>query len=115
MAWLKMAHARARYLGLETELLTMKQAKQLNPLLEAKYFVGAMWDAADGNLDPEGTTHAYAKSALIGGAEIYQPTRVTELKARNDGSWDVITDKGNIHAEHAVSYTHLRAHETGRN
>ena len=45
--------------------MSMKEAKALNPLLEEKYFVGAMLDAADGNLDPEGTTHAYAKSARI--------------------------------------------------
>ena len=114
MEWLKMAHARARYLGLETEMLSMAEAKKLNPLLEEKYFVGAMLDAADGNLDPEGTTHAYAKSARIGGAEIYQGTRVTELKARRDGTWDVITDKGNIHAEHVVNCGGLWAREVGR-
>jgi dimethylglycine dehydrogenase len=114
MDWLKMAHARARYLGLETELLTMDEAKKINPLLEKKYFVGAMLDAADGNLDPEGTTHAYAKSARIGGAEIYQGTRVQELKHRPDGSWDVITDKGNIHAEHVVNCGGLWAREVGR-
>jgi dimethylglycine dehydrogenase len=114
MDWLKMAHARARYLGLETELLTMKQAKRLNPLLEEKYFVGAMLDAADGNLDPEGTTHAYAKSARIGGAEIYQGTRVQDLKQRADHSWDVITEKGNIHAEHIVNCGGLWAREVGR-
>ena len=49
----------------------VQQAKKLNPLLEEQYFVGAMLDAADGNLDPEGTTHAYAKSARIGGAVGY--------------------------------------------
>ncbi len=114
MDWLKMAHARARYLGLECELLTMAEAKKLNPLLEEQYFVGAMLDAADGNLDPEGTTHAYAKSARIGGAEIYQGTRVQELKHRADGSWDVITDKGNIHAEHVVNCGGLWAREVGR-
>jgi dimethylglycine dehydrogenase len=114
MEWLKMAHARARYLGLETEMLSMAEAKKLNPLLEEKYFVGAMLDAADGNLDPEGTTHAYAKSARIGGAEIYQSTRVTELKHRADDSWDVITDKGNIHAEHVVNCGGLWAREVGR-
>ena len=114
MEWLKMAHARARYLGLETEMLSMKEAKKLNPLLEEKYFVGAMLDAADGNLDPEGTTHAYAKSARIGGAEIYQGTRVKELKARTDGSWDVITEQGNIHAEHVVNCAGLWAREVGR-
>ena len=114
MDWLKMAHARAKYLGLECELLTMAEAKKLNPLLEEQYFVGAMLDAADGNLDPEGTTHAYAKSARIGGAEIYQGTRVQELKHRADGSWDVITDKGNIHAEHVVNCGGLWAREVGR-
>ena len=114
MEWLKMAHARARYLGLETELLTMKEAKKLNPLLVEKYFVGAMLDAADGNLDPEGTTHAYAKSARIGGAEVYQGTRVQELKQRPDHSWDVITDKGNIHTEHVVNCGGLWAREVGR-
>jgi dimethylglycine dehydrogenase len=114
MEWLKMAHARARYLGLETELMSMDEAKKLNPLLEKRYFVGAMLDAADGNLDPEGTTHAYAKSARINGAEIYQGTRVTELKHRNDGSWDVVTDKGSIHAEHVVNCGGLWAREVGR-
>ncbi|MFT3672624.1 GcvT family protein [Aestuariivirga sp.] len=114
MDWLKMAHARAKYLGLECELLTMAEAKKLNPLLEEQYFVGAMLDAADGNLDPEGTTHAYAKSARINGAEIYQGTRVTELVHRTDGSWDVITEKGNIHAEHVVNCGGLWARELGR-
>ena len=114
MEWLKMAHARARYLGLETEMLSMAEAKKLNPLLEEKYFVGAMLDAADGNLDPEGTTHAYAKSARIGGAEIYQGTRVQELQPRADGSWDVITEKGTIHAEHVVNCAGLWAREVGR-
>jgi dimethylglycine dehydrogenase len=62
MEWLKMAHARARYLGLETEIISMAEAKKMHPLLEEKHFVGAMIDAADGNLDPEGTTHAYART-----------------------------------------------------
>jgi len=114
MEWLKMAHARARYLNLETELLSLSDAKKLNPLFDEKQFYGAMLDAADGNLDPEGTTHAYAKSARIGGAEIYQGTRVQELNHRADGSWDVITDKGNIHAEHVVNCGGLWAREVGR-
>jgi dimethylglycine dehydrogenase len=114
MEWLKMAHARSRYLGLETELMSAKEAKKLFPLLEDKYFVGAMLDAADGNLDPSGTTHAYAKSARINGAEIYLQTRVTDLQPRPDGSWDVITDKGNIRAEHVVNCGGLWAREVGR-
>ncbi len=114
MEWLKMAHARARYLGLETSLLTPSEAKALLPLIEERFFVGAMLDAADGNLDPYGTTHAYAKAARIGGAEIHQQTRVTDLVRRPGGGWDVVTTQGTIVAEHVVNAGGLWAREIGR-
>ena len=114
MEWLKMAHARARYLGLETQLLSPKEAKELLPLIEERFFVGAMLDAADGNLDPSGTTHAYAKCARIGGAEIYLRTRVTGLQRCSNGTWDVLTDQGTINAEHVVNAAGLWAREVGR-
>ena len=114
MEWLKMAHARARYLGLETELLTAKQARDLLPLIEDRFFVGAMLDAADGNLDPYGTTHAYAKSARMGGAEIYLQTKVTAIERRGDRNWNLITDKGTLIAEHVVNAGGLWAREIGR-
>ncbi len=114
MEWLKMAHARARYLGLETSLLTPSEAKALLPLIEERFFVGAMLDAADGNLDPYGTTHAYAKAARIGGAEIHQQTRVTDLVRRPGGGWDVVTTQGTIVAEHVVNAGGLWAREVGR-
>jgi dimethylglycine dehydrogenase len=114
MEWLQMAHGRARYLGLETQLLSPREAKELFPLLDERYFVGALFDAADGNLDPYGTTQAYAKAAQIAGAEIYLQTRATELRRRADGGWDVITDKGTINAEHVVNAAGLWAREVGR-
>jgi dimethylglycine dehydrogenase len=114
MEWLKMAHARARYLGLETELIDMAEAKRRHPLLEPQHFVGAMWDAADGNLDPEGTTHAYAKAARLNGAQIHEQTRVTALRSLPSGEWDVVTTNGTIRAEHVVNCAGLWAREVGR-
>jgi len=114
MEWLKMAHARARYLGLETELLTAKEARDLLPLIEDRFFVGAMLDAADGNLDPYGTTHAYAKSARLGGAEIYLQTKVTAIERRGDRLWNLVTDQGTLIAEHVVNAGGLWAREIGR-
>ncbi|MFZ1099240.1 MAG: FAD-dependent oxidoreductase [Steroidobacteraceae bacterium] len=114
MEWLKMAHGRARYLGLETTLLSPKEARDLLPLIEDRFFVGAMLDAADGNLDPYGTTHAYAKCSRIAGAEIYLQTRVTALTQRANRTWDVATDKGIINAEHVVNAGGLWAREVGR-
>ncbi len=114
MEWLKTAHARNRYLGIKSELISVADAKALFPLIDESKFVGGLFDPIEGHLDPSGTTHAYAKSARIGGAEIYRHTRVTDLKPRADGTWDVITDKGTIIAEHVVNAGGLWAREVGR-
>jgi dimethylglycine dehydrogenase len=112
--WLKMAQARGRYLGMHMEMISMKEAKELNPLLEEKYFVGALYDEDEGSVDPYGVTHAYAICARNRGAEVYTDTWATDLQQRKDGTWDVITDKGNIHAEHVVNAGGLWAREVGR-
>ena len=83
-------------------------------LMDKQHFKGAMYDPIEGHVDPYGVTHAYAKSAQIGGADIVRHTRVTDLQARADGSWDVITDHGNVHAEHVVNAGGLWAREVGR-
>jgi dimethylglycine dehydrogenase len=112
--WLKMAHARGRYLGMQTEIISAREAKEMMPLIDESYFVGAMWDPIEGHLDPYGTTQAYAKSARIAGAEIYLHNRVTELVQNEDASWTVVTEQGSLRAEHVVNAGGLWAREIGR-
>jgi len=112
--WLKMAKARGRYLGMDLEIISVDEAARLFPLMDKKHFKGAMYDPIEGHVDPYGVTHAYAKSAQIGGAEIVRHTRVTDLQPRPDGSWDVITTGGNVQAEHVVNAGGLWAREVGR-
>ena len=112
--WLKQAHARGRYLGMQTELVSLDEAARLFPLMEKKYFVGALYDPIEGHVDPAGVTNAYAKGACVGGAEVYRFTLVTDLAQRPDGSWDVVTNKGTIRAEHVVNAGGLWARELGR-
>src|SRR5262249_17382555 len=114
MDWLRMAKARGRYLGMELELISPEEAGKLSPLMDRKRFLGAIDDPIEGHVDPYGVTHAYAKSAQIAGAQIARHTRVTDLIARADGSWDVVTDHGNVHAEHVVNAGGLWAREVGR-
>jgi dimethylglycine dehydrogenase len=112
--WLKMAHARGRYLGMQTEIIDIAEAKRMLPLIDEKYFVGAMWDPIEGHLDPYGTTHAYAKSARMAGAEIVLHNRVVELNPNPDGSWSVVTEQGTMRAQHVVNCGGLWAREIGR-
>ena len=113
--WLRMAQARGRYLGMNMEIISMREAKELNPLLEEKYFVGALYDEDEGSVDPYGVTHAYAICARQRGAEVYTETWVTDLAQRPDGTWNVITDRDHvIHTEHVVNAGGLWAREVGR-
>ncbi|MBA3507893.1 MAG: GcvT family protein [Betaproteobacteria bacterium] len=114
MDFLKLAVARGRYLGLDMEIVSVDEAAQLFPLLDKKYFIGALYNPIQGHVDPSGVTQAYAKAARNRGAEIYRFTRVTALHSRPDGSWDVITDKGSLVAEHVVNAGGLWAREVGR-
>jgi dimethylglycine dehydrogenase len=111
---LKLICSRARYLGMETEMISLDEALRLNPLIDSSYFIGALWRADGGHCDPSGTTHAYVKAARALGASVERFTRVLSLAQRRDGSWDVVTDKGTIHAEHVVNCAGLWAREVGR-
>ena len=110
---LKLICSRARYLGMETEMISLEEAKRLNPLIDARYFIGALWRADGGHCDPSGTTHAYVAAARKLGASVERFTRVLGLHPRRDGSWDVATDKGAVHAEHVVNCAGLWAREIG--
>ena len=114
MDWLRAAHARGRYLGMRSEIITAQEAADIFPIMDPQHFVGALYDENEGHVDPNGVTNAYAKAARVQGAEVYRHTRVTSLQQRQDGSWDVITEKGNIHAEHVVNAGGLWGREVGR-
>jgi dimethylglycine dehydrogenase len=112
--WLKMAKARGRYLGMELEIIGVDEAARLFPLMNKQHFVGALLDPIEGHVDPWGVTQAYAKAAQLGGAQIVRHNRVLELTPRRDGSWDVLSEQGSVHAEHVVNAGGLWAREVGR-
>jgi len=110
---LRLICSRARYLGMETEMVSLAQALEFNPLIDPSHFIGALWRADGGHCDPSGTTQAYVKAARALGASVERFTRVTSLTQRRDHSWDVGTDKGIVHAEHVVNCAGLWAREVG--
>ena len=114
MEFLKMTVARGRYLGMETEIISVPEAKKYFPFIEEKYFLGALLDPNEGHLDPSGTTYAYAKAARLGGASIEVQTKVESLEQKPDGTWRVITNKGVVECEHVVNCGGLWAREVGR-
>lgn len=112
--FLKLVHSRARYLGMATELISPEQAQKMNVLIDPSCFKAALWREDGGYVDPWLVTQAYASAARAKGAEIARFTKVTALNQRADGTWDVVTDKGTVHAEHVVNAGGLWAREVGK-
>lgn len=105
--------AKHRFMGLDTEIVGPEEIRKIAPVTNTDGVIGALYVPLDGHLDPSGTTHAYARAARMGGAQIHTHTMVRETNQRADGTWDVVTDQGNIHAEHIVNAGGLWAREVG--
>jgi dimethylglycine dehydrogenase len=112
--YLKRERSKARYLGLNQEFISLEEVKRKHPLIDPKHYISALWDPIDGEVDPSGVTYAYAKSAKVHGAKYYTHTPVIETNQQKDGSWEVVTEKGNINAEIVINAGGLWAREVGK-
>ena len=112
--YLKRERSKARYMGLRQEFLSPSEVAERHPLIDPKHYIAALWDEQDGDLDPSGATYAFAKAARVLGADYHTHTPVTATVQRPDGSWDVTTPRGRIHAEIVVNCGGLWAREVGQ-
>ena len=112
--YLKRERSKARYMGLDQEFISLEEVKRKHPLIDPKHYISALWDPIDGEVDPSGVTYAYAKSAKFHGAKYYTHTPVLETNQQKDGSWQVVTEKGNINAEIVINAGGLWAREVGK-
>ncbi len=113
--WLQSAYRVFQTIGIEDcYLMTPEQIKEKCPIMDTTGVLGGLWADREGYVDTTGTVHAYAGAAKKLGAEVIEHNRVLDLKQRGDGSWDVITEKGVIHAEHVVNAGGLWAKQVGR-
>lgn len=113
MDFLKAERAKHNYMGVDSHLVTPAEIRELSPITSTQGIIGGMYMPLDGHLDPSGTTHAYAKAAQQGGAEIILRDPVTALHPRPDGSWEIISEKDTMIAEHVVNAAGLWAREVG--
>ncbi|MEA3176365.1 MAG: dimethylglycine dehydrogenase, partial [Gammaproteobacteria bacterium] len=101
-------------------VITPKQVRDLWPLIDlgdgvtTPKIVGALYHPDDGHIAPADLTMALRKGARMRGADIHEQTEVTAVKRTASGEWQVITNKGDIVAEHVVCATGNYARQTGR-
>ncbi len=106
------AKGMGRYQGMALDVLGVDAIKEKYPFLETHDLAGALYDPADGDIDPAQLTQALAKGARQMGATILRFTPATGV-SRKDGEWIVHTEKGDITCEVVVNAAGYYAQTVG--
>ena len=108
---LKIFRGLGRRQDLFAEFVSPREAVEMAPILSREGLRAVLFEPDAGYCDPSSVSHAFAKAAKACGATISRFTPVTGTVQRADGTWDVITSKGTIHAEYVVNAAGLWARE----
>jgi dimethylglycine dehydrogenase len=100
-------------MGTDAYLLSPQEAAEMVPIIDPTGLEGALFDPHEGNLDPNGATHAYADAARNRGAEVIQHNRVLAITRTRSGEWRLDTERGPIDAAHVVNAGGLWARKVG--
>jgi dimethylglycine dehydrogenase len=110
----------ANTIGVPFRVITPAQVRDLWPLIDlgdgvtTPSIVGALYHPDDGHIAPADLTMALRKGARMRGADIHEHTEVTGVDRTASGEWRIITNQGEIIAEHVVCATGNYARQTGR-
>lgn len=110
---LKRGASMARCFGLDVEVLTPTDVKNLWPLAETHDLVGAVYLPKDGQTNPVDTTQALARGAKSRGVKIVEHCRVTNILAAKGRVRGVMTEAGEIRAEVVVNCGGMWARDIG--
>lgn len=113
-AELKRGASMAKVAGFPCNVIDADEAKDLWPLLNIDDIIGAVHLPMDGMTSPVDVTQALAIGARNGGAQIFENTKVLDMKVENGKVAGVITEKGDIDAEYVVNCAGMWAREFGK-
>ncbi len=89
----------ARSFGLDMQLLTPTEARDLWPMMNIDDVVGAAFLPTDGQANPADITQALARGARSAGATIVEDCPVKSIETERGKIRAVVTDKGRIECE----------------
>ncbi len=113
--WLQSAYRIFQTIGIEDcHLMTPDEIKERCPIMDTEGVIGGLWADREGYVDTTGTVQAYARAAKQRGADVIEHNKVEELNQRPDGTWDLVTEKDTVHAEHVINAGGLWAKQVGR-
>jgi 4-methylaminobutanoate oxidase (formaldehyde-forming) len=104
----------ARAQGVACEIISIAEAAHKYPLMHTDDLLGALWLPDDAKVNPADVTQALAKGARIGGARIFEQTRVTAIHQKDGVATGVSTTRGDIKTEVVINCAGQWAKQVGR-
>ena len=104
----------AHSFGLEMQLLSPTEARELWPLMDVSDVIGAAFLPTDGQANPSDITQALARGARIKGVRIFEDTPVTEILVEDGRAVGVVTPRGTLRCEVVVNCAGQWAREVGQ-
>ena len=103
-----------RYFDLNIEEISPADVQEFWPMMDSSDVLAGFLSTGDGTVNPIDVTMALAKGARNGGVRIFEETKVTGIKKKNNRVTGVVTDKGEIEAEYVVNCAGMWAGEVGK-
>ena len=112
--WLRAQLGPATYVGNAMEWIGPSRISKLHPFYVTDGMLGAVHTPDDGHVDPAGAANAMVRAARNLGAAVSRRNRVLGIRRRHDGTFDVDTQRGTVHAEHVVNAAGCYAQRVAR-
>jgi sarcosine dehydrogenase len=104
----------ARAQGVACEIISIEEAARKYPVMRTDDLTGALWLPDDAKVNPADVTQALARGARMGGARIFEQTRVTAIHQKNGTATGVATARGDIKSEVVINCAGQWAKQVGR-
>ena len=104
----------SRAYDVHTEEISAAEVKEMWPLFDVDDILLGFYTPDDGRTNPVDTTRSLAIGARMGGARIFEETKVIGITRKNGRVTGVVTDKGAIEAEYVVNCGGMWAREIGK-
>ena len=110
---IKRQESLAKAFGLEVNSISVDEAKERWPLMQADDVIGAVWSPDDGRVSPSDVCAALVKAAKGLGAKIFENTGVTGVLTKNGRITGVETDQGVVACDAIALCAGLWSREIG--
>jgi dimethylglycine dehydrogenase len=101
--WFRNIISRSNHVGCDMRFVSKNEAASINPMMNFDNARCILYTPNDGHVDPTTVVTQLAQLAKKNGAEISTMNRVLDINTLPSGEYEVITELGNIVAQHVVN------------